>query len=47
MEEKKGCLYRLFRALVRTIKGVLILVLILLGILGGLFAPQLYNRFSV
>ena len=47
MEERKGCLYRLFRALVRTIKGVLILVLILLGIFGGLFAPQLYNRFSL
>ena len=47
MDERKGCLYRLFRALVRTIKGVLILALILLGIFGGLFAQQLYNRFSL
>lgn len=47
MEEKKGCLYRLFRLIVRTVKIVLILMLLVLGVLAGLFAPQLYNRFSV
>ena len=47
MDEKKGCLYRLFRMVYRIFKGVLLLALLLFCLFCGAFAPHLYNRFSL
>lgn len=47
MEEKKGCLSLLFRALRRFVVCVLILILLSLGVFCGLFSQQLYHRFSL